>query len=136
MLAPLKVRDLSSEASGGVCRAIDVPFVLHSASFELPLGSYISGRCLALADDEYLNVVPHVGFGMGSGEVLGNSRDSVFYMDYLKGQPDPQAQQAKQRWLSNQKTGGLAQGQSLAGSCTGQETWCHTKEGGGGLGGG
>ena len=94
MLAPLKVRDLSSDASGSVCRAIDVPFVVHSASFELSLGSYISGRCLALADDEYLHVVPHVGFGMGSGEVLGNSRDSVFYMDYLKGQPDPQTQQA------------------------------------------
>ena len=31
VLAPLKVRDLSSEASGSVCRAIDVPFVVHSA---------------------------------------------------------------------------------------------------------
>ena len=30
---------------------------------------------------------------MGTAEVLGDSRDAVFYMDYLKGQSEPAAQQ-------------------------------------------
>ena len=93
VLAPLKVRDLSLEATGSFCRAMDVPVEQHCASFELSVGSYIGGRGLALADSDYLYVIPNVGFRIGTAEVLADSRDAVFYMDYLKGQPEPAAKQ-------------------------------------------
>ena len=93
VLAPLKVRDLSFEASGCRGRALDVPVLQHCASFELSVGSYTSGRGLASAASDYLYVIPNVGFCMGTAEVLGDSRDAVFYMDYLKGKPEPAAQQ-------------------------------------------
>ena len=69
VLAPSMVADLNFEASSGsLCRANSVPCVEHCASFSLSVGSYTSGRGLALADEEYLHVIPHVGFRMGSGD--------------------------------------------------------------------
>ena len=109
ILSPLKVRPIASEAlgssssamdmqfavpcaSGSFSYAVDLPIAAHCESFHLSLGDYISGRALTFADDEYVFVVPHVGFGLEPGEVVGNSRDAVYYVDYLKGQPKPQAQ--------------------------------------------
>ena len=94
VLAPLKVRrDLSLQASGSFCTAIDVPALEHCAFFELSLGHYISGRALVLDANQYMYVIPHVGFGMGSAEVTADSGDAVWYMDFLKGQPEPSAPQ-------------------------------------------
>ena len=112
VLSPLKIRPLTKEAfgssssamdmpsavhcaSGSLSYAIDLPIAAHCESFHLSLGDYISGRALTIADDEYVLVVPHVGFGLEPGEVVGNSRDAVYYVDFLKGQPKPQAQSEK-----------------------------------------
>ena len=101
VLAPLEVRrDLKLASSGSFCGAKDVPSLVHCASFCLSVGHYISGRALSLTAEEYMHVIPHAGFGMGTAEVNANSDDAVFFMDFLKGQPEssgPQQQSAGSR---------------------------------------
>ena len=84
---------------------MDVPVEQHCASFELSVGSYISDRGLALADSHDLYVTPNVGFRMGTAKVIADSCDAVFYMDYLKGQPEPAAQQRGREGNSARTTG-------------------------------
>ena len=89
-MALLKAIDLHSEASSGsTCRAVDVPDDVHCASFDFALGDYTNGRRLALADLEFLHVIPYARWTMGSPFLSADLRDSVYYLDFLKGQPDP-----------------------------------------------
>jgi hypothetical protein len=95
VVAPLQVGDSSLEAfSGSHCGAIDVPVLVHCSSFSLTVGSYISCRGLVLKDEEYLHVIPNVGFHMGNGQLMADSRNAVYYQDYLKGRPVPEAEKA------------------------------------------
>ena len=45
-----------------------------------------------MTNDEYLYVIPFAKWSLGSPLLLADLRDSVYYMDFLKGQPDPPAQ--------------------------------------------
>ena len=63
VLAPLKVRrDLSLHSSGSFCGAMEVPSLEHCASFDLSVGTYISGRALTLLHEEYMYVNPPCWF--------------------------------------------------------------------------
>ena len=89
-LKPLEVRDLNFEASSGsTCRASDVPIDVHCSAFDVRVGGYTSGRRLALAAEEYLYVVPFAGFRLGSSMLFADLTCSMYYLDFLKGQPDP-----------------------------------------------
>ena len=89
-MAPLQVTDTHLEASSGSSsRAFEMPSDVHCPTFTFALGEYISGRKLALDDSEYLYVIPFARWNMGSPFLTADLRDSVYYVDYLKGVPDP-----------------------------------------------
>ena len=88
-LAPLEVTQTHLEASSGSSGGAFDMLVVHCPSFTFSLGPYISGRKLALADSEYLYVIPFARWSMGSPFLTAGLRDSVYYVDYLKGVPDP-----------------------------------------------
>ena len=89
-LCPLQVVASSACFSGSSCRAISVPSAVHCASYQLSPGTYTFARSLKLAYEEYVYVIPSAGWLMGSAELHGDSRDAVYYRDFLKGLPEPQ----------------------------------------------
>ena len=60
--------------------------------FDFSVGGYTSGSRLALAPEEYLLVIPFAHFRLGSHMLFADPRDLVYYLDFLKGQPDPPPQ--------------------------------------------
>ena len=89
ILAPLELERTLAADQVGPCRALNMPVAEQCASFTLSVGTYLSCRTLALPDDEYVHVIPYpAAFGSGS-TVACDSRDLVYYQDFLKGQPEP-----------------------------------------------
>ena len=66
-----------------------MPTDVHCSALVLGVGGYTSGRKLALAPEEYLYVVPFAGFRLGSPLRFADLTCSTYYIDFLKGQPDP-----------------------------------------------
>ena len=60
--------------------------------FNLCLGSYISGRALALTVDEYMFVLPGLCHSIGAGQVESHHPELIWYQDFLRGQPEASAE--------------------------------------------
>ena len=50
---------------------------------------------MCLSDSEYVFVLPNLTYSTESLEVCNHHSDVVYYVDYLRGQPEPEAEQGQ-----------------------------------------